>query len=168
MDIGTGQMKVAGFHRKFGWPMNLSLAEMDPDNDDGIAHVGAALLRLSVQLKGKAMFEQEGGDPRLYRIYHKLEELGELAMAFAEKDEVAAADAMADLQYLLLGDGVTFNIPVSEVFAEVHRSNMTKTRGPGDDRMKDRSRESGFQPPRLAEAIEKGRRREPNGKGEED
>jgi len=40
------------------------------------------------------------------------------------------ADAIADLLYVVYGAALTFGIPTAEVFAEVHRSNMTKL---GDD-----------------------------------
>jgi len=150
---------VAGFHRKFNFGMNLKLEDQDGENDRELDVVGKDLLRLSKWLKVKAMNRQVDGDPRLYRIYHKLEELGELAIAFGHRDEIEAADALADLQYLLLGDCVTFDIPMKDIFAEVHRSNMTKTKEKDDPRMKDRSPESGYSPPDLKTAIEKGRSR---------
>jgi len=159
MDIEKSQRKVAGFHRKFGFAVNYDLTKMNPDNDEEIRRWGNNLLGLSRVLQDAAMWMQDKGDPRLYRFYHKVEELAELALAMADRDEIAMADAMGDLQYLLLGDCVTFDIPMGEVFDEIHRSNMTKTRDPGDNRMKDRSPESGYSPPDLETAIKKGRTR---------
>lgn len=159
MDIEKSQRKVAGFHRKYGFPMNISITDTDPDNDESVRSWGETLLRMSVRLKKTAMEMMEAGDPRLYRFYHTLEELGEFGIALANRDEIELADALGDLQYLLLGDAVTFDIPMGEVFDEIHRSNMTKTRKIGDERMKDRSAESGFLPPDLKTAIEKGRAR---------
>jgi predicted HAD superfamily Cof-like phosphohydrolase len=108
-------------------------------------------------MKDRALEIKDAGDPRLYCFYHKIEEVAELAIAMANQDEVEVADALGDLIYLALGDAVTFNIPMKEVFDEVHKSNMSKTRKLGDSRMKDRSPESGFKPPLIAEAIKKGR-----------
>lgn len=42
-------------------------------------------------------------------------------------DTVEVADALADLLYVVFGAAITFGIPIGKVFAEVHRSNMTKS-----------------------------------------
>lgn len=157
MDLAGAQRCVAGFHHKYGFGMNLDLTKMDPGNDAELRDWGMRLLELSREMKVRAMDLQEGGDPRLYRFYHKVEEVAELALSMADRDEIETADALADLCYLVLGDCVTFRIPMMHVFQEVHRSNMTKTREPGDERMKDRSVESGFSPPDIEAAIRKGR-----------
>lgn len=57
------------------------------------------------------------------------EELDELARAFAEKDVVDVADALADLLYVTYGAAVACGIDIDPVFQEVHRSNMTKVGG---------------------------------------
>jgi predicted HAD superfamily Cof-like phosphohydrolase len=75
-------------------------------------------------------------------IAEELEELGEAvgvnvrvdiadsdARYDGQADIVAAADALADLEYVSKGSAVTWGIPLSEVFDEVHRSNMTKVGG---------------------------------------
>jgi predicted HAD superfamily Cof-like phosphohydrolase len=54
------------------------------------------------------------------------EELGELIDAIDAHDMVEVADALADLLYVVYGAGVAFGINLNDVFAEVHRSNMTK------------------------------------------
>src|SRR4051812_4427776 len=54
------------------------------------------------------------------------EEAAEFRTAIEKNDIVAVADAIADLLYVTYGAALTFGIPVREVFAEVHRSNMTK------------------------------------------
>ncbi len=58
------------------------------------------------------------------------EEAAEFRDALAAGDIVGVADAIADLLYVVYGAALTFGIPVRAVFAEVHRSNMTKL---GDD-----------------------------------
>ena len=54
------------------------------------------------------------------------EELEELHEAFAAKDIVEVADALADLLYVVYGAGHAFGIDLDECFLEVHRSNMSK------------------------------------------
>ena len=54
------------------------------------------------------------------------EEAGEFRAAVEASDMVEIADAVADLLWVVLEAGVTFGIPIEEVFAEVHRSNLTK------------------------------------------
>lgn len=54
------------------------------------------------------------------------EEAGEFREALEAGDIIEVADAIADLLYVVYGAARTFGIPVREVFAEVHRSNMTK------------------------------------------
>lgn len=43
-----------------------------------------------------------------------------------ERDIVETADASGDLTYVILGLDIETGIPTSEVFAEIHRSNMSK------------------------------------------
>lgn len=57
------------------------------------------------------------------------EEMHELEDAIEANDIVAAADAIADSVYVLLGAALVWGIHLEAVFAEVHRSNMTKTPG---------------------------------------
>ena len=54
------------------------------------------------------------------------EELKELLDAMSREDLVGIADGLADLLYVVFGTAVAYGIPMDEVFAEVHRSNMTK------------------------------------------
>ncbi len=54
------------------------------------------------------------------------EEAAEFRTAVEAGDLVEVADAIADLLYVVYGAALTFGIPADEVFAEVHRSNMTK------------------------------------------
>jgi predicted HAD superfamily Cof-like phosphohydrolase len=57
---------------------------------------------------------------------------GRVPTAVEENDIVAVADAIADLLYVTYGAALTFGIPIREVFAEVHRSNMTKLDAEGN------------------------------------
>lgn len=40
---------------------------------------------------------------------------------------IEIADALADLLYVVFGAAIAYGIPIDKVFAEVHRSNMTKS-----------------------------------------
>ena len=54
------------------------------------------------------------------------EELRELTDAMMAEELVEIADGLADLLYVVFGTAVSYGIPIDQVFAEVHRSNMTK------------------------------------------
>jgi len=54
------------------------------------------------------------------------EELNETAEAMLRKDIKETADGLADLMYVVLGTAVELGINMAPVFAEVHRSNMSK------------------------------------------
>jgi len=100
-----------------------------------------------------------GDNPQtdMVRVHLIAEELAELALAIANKNQVGVADALADLAYVVLGAAVTYNIPLEEVFQEVHRSNMTKAvRGDEDTRL--RSKGAGYTPPDIAGVLEAARR----------
>jgi predicted HAD superfamily Cof-like phosphohydrolase len=55
------------------------------------------------------------------------EEAAELRAAVERGDVHQAADALADLAYVVYGAALHFGIDLDAVIAEVHRSNMTKT-----------------------------------------
>ena len=54
------------------------------------------------------------------------EELSELAVALHAGDIVGVADALGDILYVTYGAGHAFGIDLNRVFAEIHRSNMSK------------------------------------------
>ena len=55
-----------------------------------------------------------------------LEEIGEWLAANGKGDVTAAADAIGDRLYLLLGDAVAAGMPLAEIFQAVHLSNCSK------------------------------------------
>lgn len=75
-------------------------------------------------------------DDELWRVRHDntLKELKELETAHINRDIVAVADAITDLNYFTIGTAVASGIDLDPVFEEIHRSNMTKDRpvGGGD------------------------------------
>lgn len=58
------------------------------------------------------------------------EEAAEFRVAAETGDVVEVADAVADLLWVVIEAGLTYGIPIEEVFAEVRRSNWTKLQGP--------------------------------------
>lgn len=93
------------------------------------------------------------------------EEFAELTLALEGKDKdgapltkqakiVAVADALGDMCYVIAGAAVTWGIDLGEVFAAIHRSNMTKS--------KSAKREDGkilkgpeYQPPDIQGALDR-------------
>ncbi len=84
------------------------------------------------------------------------EELAELEAAWAARDIVAIADALADLEYVILGAAVNIGIPASAmqaVFEEVHLSNMTKEPGTGKRGNGEKPRGESYRPPAIADTL---------------
>jgi predicted HAD superfamily Cof-like phosphohydrolase len=51
---------------------------------------------------------------------------------FSDVDLVEVADALGDIDYITAGAALTFGIPLPEITAEIHRSNLTKLGGDGN------------------------------------
>lgn len=68
----------------------------------------------------------EPSDTLLCRATLALEELAEWLDAHARGSRLEAIDALADRLFVLLGDAVASGLPISEAFAVVAESNMTK------------------------------------------
>jgi predicted HAD superfamily Cof-like phosphohydrolase len=54
------------------------------------------------------------------------EEFREYIDAETDNNLIEVADALADIIYIACGTAVSYGIPLDDVFAEVHRSNMAK------------------------------------------
>lgn len=92
----------------------------------------------------------------LLRLHLMMEELGEVSRALNQKDLQQLADGLADLLYVVIGTATQAGLgPVMpRLFAEVHRSNMTKDLGPrwpGDRGARKGDR---YEPPRLGEILD--------------
>ena len=88
----------------------------------------------------------------LHRSRMMAEEVVEFLAATDEGDFIEAVDALCDLMYLILGAAVEMGVDLEPCFAEVHRSNMTKTRGHRDSGGKVLKGED-FEPPNLVRVI---------------
>lgn len=59
------------------------------------------------------------------------EEVAELKRAIEEGNLVLVADGCADILYVVYGTALEYGIDIDAIFAEVHRSNMSKLREDG-------------------------------------
>jgi len=149
----TAYNMVKEFHKKYGFLTDAPIY-VKPELKEMYAVIGKMLLGLSSSLEQQAVeLQANENDPTLYRIHLMLEELGELIEAFASGDVVAVFDGLCDLNYVTVGFGVTYNLPLAEGFAEVHRSNMTKAlRNESGERM--RAKGENYSPPDLNSILE--------------
>lgn len=115
---------VKTFHGHIGAMIRATPGLLDADT--GTARRLAEGLR-ALQAEAKSLSQH--GDDLAARLTLSLEETAEWLEAHAAQDLVAAADAWGDRCYVLLGDAVATGLPAQEVFAAVHRSNMTKVQG---------------------------------------
>lgn len=113
---------VRQFHELVSAP-NRSKPELLPADDARVRRLAERLRELIRAEAQDVSQEQE----LLQRALLSLEELVEWLEAHWKKDLIAAADAWGDRAYALLGDAVSSGLPGAEIFAEVHRSNMTKS-----------------------------------------
>jgi predicted HAD superfamily Cof-like phosphohydrolase len=80
------------------------------------------------------------------------EEHRELKKAVKHNDVVEIADALADMVYIICGTAHTYGIPLDEVIAEVHRSNMAKVGENGEVTRREDGKilkPSGWTPPNI-------------------
>lgn len=75
-------------------------------------------------------------DRRILRCRLIEEEFDEFTKACSCENLVEMADGLADLLYVTIGAALEFGIPIDRVFAEVHRSNMTKLGPDGRPRLR--------------------------------
>lgn len=147
MSLAETAKMVHQFHQHIGAPIadKPQLLSGKPREAD---FIGARIANL-----GRLARRGADKDPFLERLALALEELAEWTMAHVEQDLVAAADAWADRAYVLMGDAVACGLPAQELFAEVHRSNMTKQYGVRTGVGK-AYRGIQYEPPRIREVLE--------------
>jgi NTP pyrophosphatase (non-canonical NTP hydrolase) len=107
-----------------------------------------------------ALGQMATGDERMYRMYLILEEAWEAAEAMRLRDEVELADALGDLEYVTSGTAVTYNIPLTEVVNEIHKSNMTKIKRCAKTNPRMRDKGPDYVAPNIKTVIETYRRTE--------
>ena len=119
MEVDDSITAVRDFHEGTGAPV-AEKPRLLPGDREAAADLAQQLAVL------KSGIAADDGDVLLQRAAMVIEELAEWLTAHATGDLVAAADAWADRAYVLFGDAVTAGLPAASLFAEVHRSNMTK------------------------------------------
>lgn len=146
----TNEQKVAEFHKKLDIDYHQDLQEClcCPELDeisDMMAPIAEELLKKFKETK----------DYRLLRAHLIAEEgIVELFSAMSSGDEVRVLDALADLTYVTSGAAVTFDLPLTEAFDEVHASNMTKEKQPKDkDQARVRDKGPNFRAPDLESIL---------------
>lgn len=131
---------VGDFHKKFGLPLH-SRYDFTPDTLDQFTF-----------------------DFRLDFMREELEEFYEAYESDLPHDQAVEkmADALVDLVYVALGTAHMMDIPFNELFAEVHRANMTKERALSPEHSKastgrghhfDVVKPPGWQPPNLGKIL---------------
>jgi hypothetical protein len=86
-------------------------------------------IRTFMETAGQEIPDKSGipeADEVMLRVALIASEFNELIEAFAMKDIVAVADALADLKYVVEGTAVSCGLDLEPIFNEVHASNMTK------------------------------------------
>lgn len=58
------------------------------------------------------------------------EEFTELLEAMSEDNLVEILDGLVDLIYIIIGTAIVYGLPLEEAWAEIHKTNMKKERGP--------------------------------------
>lgn len=167
--LRKAQEAVYKFHIRNGYAVDQSIVQQTK-NHEGTTKSAFGLLKTSVLLlvtssllgiicrliKRTALQQQKFGDHRLYRTWLVVEEFQEMVVAQSTGNEVDYADALGDLLYVVIGNGVTDHIPLNDVFEEIHRANMDKQiRKDNDPRMRDKG--ATWCPPNIKEAIHAGR-----------
>lgn len=94
----------------------------------------------------------DDGDEARRALNNARDSLYEVMAAKPRVDLVAAADALADIIYVVEGTNLEFGIDGKEVFEEVHRSNMAKAGGPVREDGK-RLKPPGWKPPDVAGVL---------------
>jgi len=96
-------------------------------------------------------------DERKLRVKLLREEFTEYLDGESFNDLVEVADALADIIYIACGTAVSYGIPLDDVFAEVHGSNMAKLVNDQVIRRADGKiqKPEGWQPPDIRSIIDK-------------
>lgn len=141
------QTAVACFHsakgigKKVDWESNKRI-----DVED----LALMMQKLAIRLYNSGACE----DPVVCRIQLMVEELSEYLQA---RTEIEAFDALIDLLYVTFGSFEVFGLPAAAGFEEVHRSNMSKAKTTGDQRLRDKGSE--YSPPDLEGVLRRYRER---------
>lgn len=147
MQIDSALDDVREFHQKMRAPISRSPRLLPGD----ATTAGVIANRLNTFADETASVAASSGDLLLSRAAMAIEELAEWLTAHERGDLMAAADAWADRAYVLLGDAVAAGLPAEKLYAEVHRSNMTKE--PDSAGSGKAVKGANYEPPRIADVL---------------
>ncbi len=135
------------FHKVMGVAKKQKLSR---EYDDYIWNVKFRVQRYAQYMENHTT----DSDARFYQAHLMLEELSEVLEAMVKGDEVGLLDSLTDLIFVTVGAAVQFDLPISEAFEEIYKSNMTKTPGLGP-RLRDKGEM--YIPPDLAKILKEHR-----------
>lgn len=136
--------KIKEFADKHGFAQKVDL-----ENEDGSVELLLLASDILLTLAGPLRSSQSLRDIRAGLI---VEEAGEILSALVDKDETKLSDGLADLIYVTVGTALTYDLPLHDVFNEVHASNMTKAVRSADDTTLKNKGDS-YQPPDIERII---------------
>lgn len=149
------QKSVYEFHRKHKFPYSL---ELNPIK--GIPRIACWLLcKATVLLSKVAMFfgkrykHDENILEMFWRFHLCLEELAEAMMHINEGDVAGTCDGLGDLLFVVIGNFVSYRLPVKEILEEVCKSNDTKQPRQAKDDIRLRNKGDSFVPPNFGKAL---------------
>jgi len=140
--------KCREFHVKHRFAFDIKLNECnDETTRRHLVDAADTLSMLASELEG-ALHLQPKPDIRLHRVQLMVEELSEVIDGLLSHDEVAVLDGLSDLEFVTIGTGLTFALPLADGLNEVCESNLTKdVRKDTDPRLRDKG--PNFKMPRL-------------------
>lgn len=153
----TIESTVAEFQRKYGSPaprrIDDEIGTSEAEVDSKLAMARGVLE--SVEASMATAHQRSKHDARALRVKLMVSELAEVVKAMQERDEVELADGLADLLYVVAGTATTYMMPLTPLFFEVHRSNMTKSTVAEAvaNHTGDKGKGEGFEPPRIRAVL---------------
>ena len=143
-DIRNSFERVKEFHLKFGHPV----ADEPTVPDDGRVMLRLELIREEfAELLDASGFSDAAAEIRA--VYLNPDE-------DYSPDLVGIADALGDLEYVVNGSALEHGIPLPEIVAEIHRSNMTKLGPDGKPIYREDGKilkGEGYEPPQLQAVL---------------
>lgn len=93
-------------------------------------------------------------DIRITRIELMYSEVVETCRGLMDGDRVETADGLADSLYVILGTALTYNMPLRELFACVHSSNMTKVKSKDEEGFRCKEKGEAYKPPNIQGVLD--------------
>lgn len=84
------------------------------------------------------------------------EEVNELFQALSDRQLASVADGIGDCLYVLFGMSLAFDLPIEDIFQEIHQSNLSKIADGTNWRADGKVLRSGnYRPPNIEAVIER-------------